>query len=231
MASSAPQPHVSSFATAAKLRRFGPVGVLAMLVILAGALLGPLVAAPLVILWVALSRTPWQDIGYGWPERKGRVLSIIVAAVAGVAFKLLMKAVVMPLLGADPINRAYHFLAHNPAAVPGMLFSIVVGAGWGEETFWRGYLFERLGKLLGGSAVARVGIVLTTSTLFGLAHYAGQGHDGVMQALITGTVFGSVFMCTGRLFPVMIAHCTFDLVALAIIYWDVEAKVAHVFFR
>src|SRR4051794_24838777 len=100
MASSEPQPTTSSPDIAGKLRGFGLIGVLAMLVILAGALLGPLVAAPLVILWVALSRTPWRDIGYAWPERKGRVLSIIVAVVAGVAFKLLMKAVVMPLLGA-----------------------------------------------------------------------------------------------------------------------------------
>src|SRR5437763_5473154 len=103
MASSAPQPPASlSPDIAAKLRGFGPIGVLAMLVVLAGALLGPLVAAPLVILWVALSRTPWRDIGYVWPERKGRVLSITLATFAGVAFKLLMKAVVMPLLGADP---------------------------------------------------------------------------------------------------------------------------------
>src|SRR4051794_30648248 len=102
MASSAPQPTMSSLDVAAKLRGFGPIGVVAMLVILAGSLLGPLVASPLVILWVALSRTAWRDIGYVWPERKGRVVSIALAAVAGVALKLLMKAVMMPLLGADP---------------------------------------------------------------------------------------------------------------------------------
>ena len=60
-------------------------------------------------------------------------MSITLAAVAGIAFKLLMKAVVMPLLGADPINRAYHFLAHHPAALPGMLFSIVIGKHPGDK--------------------------------------------------------------------------------------------------
>ena len=30
-----------------------------------------------------------------------------------------------------------------------MLFAVIVGAGFGEETVFRGYLFERLGKLFG----------------------------------------------------------------------------------
>ena len=53
----------------------------------------------------------------------------------------------------------------------------------------------------------------------------------MVQAVITGAVFGTIFMFTGRLFPLMVAHASFDLAALAIIYWDVEAKVAHAFFR
>jgi hypothetical protein len=34
----------------------------------------------------------------------------------------------MPLLGGDPINRAYHFLAHNSVALPGLLLLVVVNA-------------------------------------------------------------------------------------------------------
>jgi len=30
---------------------------------------------------------------------------------------------------------------------------------------------------------------------------------------------------TGELFMLMVAHATFDLVALALIYWNLEAKV------
>jgi len=233
MATTAPQPAASGKSASedlgARLRGFGPLGTLAFLFILAASLLGPLVAAPLVLLWVAISRTPWRDIGY--VAIKNRAMTIPLAILGGVTLKLLLKAAVMPLLGADPINRAYHFLAHNPAAVPGMLFSILVGAGWGEETFWRGYLFERLSRLFGGSVIAKAGIVIVTSALFGLAHYPGQGVDGVLQATIVGLVYGSVFLSTRQLFPLMIAHASFDLAALALIYWDVEAKVAHIFFR
>jgi membrane protease YdiL (CAAX protease family) len=142
-----------------------------------------------------------------------------------------MKAVVMPLLDAPPINPAYHFLVGNIAALPPMLYLIVVGAGFGEETFFRGWMFERFGKILGQSAAAKTAIVLITSMWFALAHYAVQGMPGVEQAFIVGLVFGSIFAVTGSLFLLIIAHTAFDLMALALIFWDVEAGVAHLIFN
>ena len=73
----------------------------------------------------------------------------------GVALKLVMKAIVMPLFGAPAINARYHYLAGNAAALPWMLYAVVLGAGFGEETVFRGFFFERLGKLLGTRPVAR----------------------------------------------------------------------------
>lgn len=142
-----------------------------------------------------------------------------------------MKSIVMPMLGADPVNHAYHYLAGNAAAVPGFLFTLIVGAGFGEETFYRGYLFERLGKLFGHSAGAKAAIVLLTSVLFAAAHYASQGTAGVEQALITGLVFGTIFALTGRLWTLMCAHAAYDLTAYAIIYWNLEPTVAHLIFK
>lgn len=214
---------------AATLRGFGPLGLLAILVIFAGAALGPIISAPLVVVWTAVSRTPWRDIGYRWPKRWP--VAVAGGILSGALLKLAMKAVVMPLLGADPVNRAYHYLTHNPAAVPGMIFTMIVSAGWGEETFFRGYLFERLGRLLGSSPVARAAIVLLTAVLFGLAHYSGQGKDGAMQGVMVGLVFGAAFAVSRSLVPLMIAHAAFDLTALTIIYFDVEAKIAHLVLR
>jgi membrane protease YdiL (CAAX protease family) len=214
---------------AARLRGFGPLGLLAMAIILAGALVNGLVAATLVVLWVTLSKTRWREIGYVRPRNYAVTTAGGVAF--GVALKLLLKAVVMPLLGAAPMNRAYHFLAHNSAALPGFLLLVVVSAGWGEETFWRGYLFERLGRVFGSSAAAKTIVVLLTAVLFGMAHYSGQGRDGVVQAIITGLTFGSIFAYTGRLMFLMIAHAAFDVAAVLIIYFDVETRIAHLVFR
>jgi membrane protease YdiL (CAAX protease family) len=213
---------------AEQLRGFGPLGTLAIFVILlADTIVKPL-SAVLVLLWAWRSRTPWREIGYVRP--KSWIGDLVIGIVFGCAFKLVMKAIVMPLLGADPVNQPYHYLVGNTAALPGTLFLMIVGAGFGEETVFRGYLFERLGKLLGTGRGAKVSIVLITSALFALGHYANLGITGVEQAVFTGLVFGSIFAATGRLWMLMWAHAAFDVMALAIIYWDVEKEVAHLVF-
>jgi hypothetical protein len=214
---------------AERLRGFGPLGILAILVILfAGNYPWLPLGAILVLVWVRLSRTPWREIGYVRP--RSWIGSLAVGLAFGIAFKFLMKAIVMPLLGAEPINQAFHYLAGNTAALPAAIYAMIVGAGFGEETFFRGYLFERFGKLFGPGAWARTLIVLLTTVWFGLAHYSLQGLSGVEQGTIFGLVFGTIFAVTGRIFMLMVAHATFDLTALAMIYWDLESRVAHLIF-
>jgi len=213
---------------AAELRGFGPIGVLAIVVILAGnSIIIPL-GAILVLVWAWRSRTPWREIGYVRPQ--SWVRTIAGGIVFGILFKLVMKAVVMPLFGAEPINQAYHYLAGNRAALPGAIYAITVGAGFGEETIFRGYLFERFRKLFGTTIGATVLIVLVTSAWFGLDHYRIQGLPGVQQATIVGLVYGTIYAMTGRIWMLIFAHAAFDLTAVAIIYWDVETAVATFFF-
>jgi membrane protease YdiL (CAAX protease family) len=187
------------------------------------------IGAVLVLVWVWLSRTPWREIGYVRP--KSWIASLAIGIVFGIAFKFLMKAIVMPLLGADPINQAVHFLAGNRALLPAAVYSMIVGAGLGEETVFRGYMFERLGKLLGTGVRAKIFIVLLTSFWFGLGHYGFQGLAGTEQATIVGLVFGTIMAITGRIFMLMVAHAAFDLTALAMIYWNLETKFAHLIFK
>ncbi len=214
---------------AASLRGFGPLGLFAILVIFFGNVLFLPASALLVLLWVRLSRTPWRAIGYVRP--RSWIGSVVVGIVFGSAFKFLLKAIVMPLLGADPINQTYHYLMGNRAAIPVTLYMMIIGAGFGEETVFRGFMFERLGKLFGHGVGAKTAIVLITSALFGLAHYSTQRLAGTEQAMITGLVFGTIFAVTGRLFMLMVAHAAFDLTAYAIIFWNLETRVAHLVFK
>ena len=210
---------------ARELRGFGLIGIAAIAVILAGNFVLAPLSAFLALLWVYLSRTPWREIGYVPP--KSWVTTAGVGIAFGVAFKLLMKAIVMPLLGAPPINQAFHYLAGNRAAIPATLWLMIVVAGFGEETFFRGYMFERLGKLFGSSIAAKTAIVLITSAIFGLLHYSFQGIPGAEQATIVGLVFGTIFAITGRIWMLIFAHAAFDLMAYALIYWNLETSVAH----
>jgi uncharacterized protein len=181
-----------------------------------------------VLIWVAWSRTPWREIGFVRPV--SWVRTVAIGIVFGGAFKLLMKMIVMPLLGADPVNHAYHYLAGNRAALQGMILAMIVVAGFGEETVFRGYLFERFGKLFGSSVWAKSITVLITALWFGAGHYSVQGLAGAEQAAIVGLVFGTIIAITGRIWMLMVAHAAFDLMALAIIYYDLEATIAHLVF-
>jgi uncharacterized protein len=215
---------------AAALRGSVPASVLAIVVIL---LVGNVPLLPLgailALAWVRWSRTPWQEIGYARPA--SWTLSLVAGVAFGIAFKLVMKALVMPLFGADPVNHAYHFLAGNRAALPGAVWSMIVVAGFGEETVYRGLLFERFRKLFGTGAGAKAATLALTTLLFAAAHLPTQGLAGAEQAIFTGLAFGTMVIITGRIWTAMFAHAAFDLTALAIIYWNLERPIAHVLFR
>jgi membrane protease YdiL (CAAX protease family) len=207
------------------LRGFGPVGIITIIVIV---LAGNIVGAALVLIWARVSSTRWRDLGFVRPAHGA--LDLLAGLVGGVLLALLMKSLIMPLLGFGPINPVYHYLSGNTAALPAMLFTVIVGGGFGEETIWRGFLFERLGSLLGQRARAKVAIVIVTSALFGLAHYPDQGLRGSVQATITGLVFGTTFARMGTIWPVMVAHAAYDVAAVLIIYWNLEEPIARLLF-
>jgi len=214
---------------AARLRGLGPLGILAMLVIvLVGNGAFP-IGAILVLLWARYTRTPWRELGFVRP--RSWVLTAVAGILLGAAFKLVAKALVMPLLGADPVNHAYHYLAHNAAALPLAVWTMIAGAGFGEETVYRGYLFERFGRMYGARAWSAAATVLTVTTIFALGHYTEQGIAGVEQAFVTGLLFG-ILRARGMGLPfLMVTHAAFDLTAVAIIYFDVETRIAHLIFR
>src|SRR5437867_2648644 len=102
---------------AEQLRGFGPVGLLALLVILAGNLLIVPLSAVVVLIWARLSHTAWGTLGFARPRSWTRIFAIGIPF--GVAFKLAMKAIVMPLFGAAAVNPRYHYLAGIRPPCPG----------------------------------------------------------------------------------------------------------------
>ncbi|HEX3587751.1 MAG TPA: CPBP family intramembrane glutamic endopeptidase [Candidatus Angelobacter sp.] len=182
----------------------------------------------MVLVWTRLSHTPWREIGFARPKSWKR--DLVIGLVLGCALKLVLKAVAMPLLGADPINHAYHYAVGNRAAIPGILLTILL-AGVGEETVFRGYLFERMSKLFGPGVAAKALIVLLTSVWFGMNHYVLMGIAGFENAAIAGLVFGTIYAVQKRLWLLISAHLAADSVAFAIIYFGLETKVAHWVFK
>jgi len=213
----------------ARLRGFGPLGITAIVIILAANLIVAPLGAILVLVWAKHAAVRWADLGFRRPRSWPR--TIVLGALAGIALKLLLKAVVMPLLGAPAINAAYHFVAGNtPALIRLITVSIIIG-GIGEEILYRGFLFERLRGLLGHSAAATVAVVLLTTALFAWIHIPEQGPHSAVQALFTGLTFGTIFAITGSLWLPIVMHAAYDVAAVVLIYLNLEAPLARLVFR
>jgi membrane protease YdiL (CAAX protease family) len=194
-----------------------------VVVLLGNALFAPL-SALLALAWARLSNTPWNALGFVRPASWMR--TVFLGIVIGVVAKLLMKAIVMPLLGAEPINQQYAHIAGNLRAVPAMILFIVVGSGFGEETVYRGFLFERLRTLFGSTRGAALLVLFLTSTWFAAVHFSSQGIAGVQQAFLLGILLGSLYLATRQLWLPMMVHVSFNLTALGLIFWQLETRVA-----
>lgn len=157
-------------------------------------------------------------------------MTVAAGVMTGIILKLAMKAIVMPLFNAPPINHTYRHLTGNTAELPWALYAVIVGAGFGEEVLFRGYLFERLRRLMGAGPQTTVARVLITTCLFAVAHFPEQGLPGVQQAAVMGLVFGTLFAITKRLWLPMVTHAAFDITAVMLIYKGWEEWVARLVF-
>lgn len=91
--------------------------------------------------------------------------------------------------------------------IPVLLLTALAN-GWAEEVIVVGYLLTRLRQL----RVSPVSAVVASSVLRGLYHLY-QGFGAGLGNLVMGLVFGYVYVRTGRLWPLIIAHALIDAVA------------------
>jgi membrane protease YdiL (CAAX protease family) len=214
---------------AASLRGKGAAGVGAFLLITATSVLFAPATAVLILLWAWVSRTPWRSLGLYRPR------SWLVAIGAGVALgiveKLLMKALIMPLLGAPAVNPHFGYLADNPRAALFFALYAIVGAGFAEELVFRGYLIERIEKLLATVAWKQSIAIVMSTLIFASLHYQ-QGAAGIENAAILGFLAALIYVGFGRnLWPLVVMHAVYDLLSLFLIYFHLEEAAAHLVFR
>lgn len=207
----------------ARLAGSGPLGAFAFVVVLLGTiLLSPIIGSVLVLIWAWQARVPFAEIGFVRPPSWLR--SVLYGVLLGVGLKLVMKALVLPLLGAEAVNQQFHFVQGNLRAALGLSAYAFVAA-FTEETFFRGYLFERIGVWINKERLGATVAVILSSALFGILHFQ-QGRLGITNATIVGLVTGVVYLANKRrLFLLMVAHTTFDIVTMAIIYFGLEQKI------
>jgi len=144
---------------------------------------------------IGLGRFRWR------PDLLGGLGLAALIGLPGLAFYLLSRALGMNA-SVEPAE-----LYDTWWRIP-VLLLVAFANGWAEEVIVVGFLFTRLRQL----RISPVGAVILTSVLRGLYHLY-QGFGAGLGNLAMGLVFGYVYVRTGRLWPLIVAHALIDAVA------------------
>jgi len=82
-----------------------------------------------------------------------------------------------------------------------------IGAAFGEEMFFRGFLITRFQTVFLGIKFASIFVILLPALLFGAVHISSQGLAGLVNAGVIGLIFGTFFLLSkGNLWPLVLVH-------------------------
>ncbi|HET7573296.1 MAG TPA: ABC transporter ATP-binding protein [Gaiellaceae bacterium] len=90
-----------------------------------------------------------------------------------------------------------------------VLLAAAVAVGASEEAIWRAFALARLAPALG--AFAALALV---SLAFAAQHYPAQGARGVRVHVLTGAVFGVLFLASGSLVAAAVAHALYNVLTV-----------------
>lgn len=176
---------------------------------------------PLIWLMLRLSGERWSEIGFARPDSFGRAIG--VGVLAGVLMELFAVYITTPLIssffGTEPNYSEFKEIRGNL-----VLLFVFLGLSWtlaafGEEICFRGFLMNRLARILGESRVAWLAALLLSSILFGWGH-TEQGVSGWIQEGLSGLILGVLFLLAKRNLVVpIVAHGVSNTLAFILIYF------------
>ena len=170
-------------------------------------------------LW--LRHQGWSDLGLRRPPAIRRML--LQATAASVVILVAVRVVIVPcavMLAGVPVDLSALGEPGDTRALWRWLGQAWTLAAFGEEMVFRGYLMHRVVDLVGDTRLGWAVALVTSSTLFGLAHRY-QGWAGVIATASIGSLLGLLYLYSRRnLWPVIICHALVDTAALLVIYFD-----------
>jgi membrane protease YdiL (CAAX protease family) len=91
------------------------------------------------------------------------------------------------------------------------LAAVSIAAGCGEELLFRGLVQAGLSKLIPGEFAPWIALAVA-SVLFGVCHWLNTTY--ALLAAFAGAYFGLLLLRTGSLWTPIVAHATYDFIAL-----------------
>ncbi len=187
-----------------------------------------MLGAGLILWWRKLTESTFRSLGLYKPDNW--IKTILMGIFMGLLIKFVFVSLIMPAMGSVPsASSPFSFLKGN--LTNALLFSIyvIVVGGFCEELVFRGFLFRQAETWFGKGKITSLWIVVIGSLIFGLPHIY-QGGFGVIQSVLVGLIYGSMYLLNKKnLWMVMIAHATFDLFAIYIIYHDLSLYMNELF--
>ena len=186
------------------------------------------VVSSLVGLWVGFGGAPWLASRFRGTRRVAADLGLrfrvadLVGIAVGIGGQIVVSILYLPFRShLHNFNAPTNKLTGGAHGAGFVVIAVltVVGAPFFEELFFRGLLLRALARLLtplrpGPSrarALGLAGAVVIDGLLFGLAHFEAQQFAGLA---VFGMILALVSYRTGRLGMNMVAHGTFNLVAV-----------------
>ncbi len=168
-----------------------------------------------------------RDLGLHLPSSLVDWLKILLLTILAIAAIFVgTQLVTMPLLQAlfpevtfDGGAENFAFFLNRPHIfVLYILFVVWIGAAFGEELFFRGFVMNNISEVFGSTSSAWLIALIGQSVLFGLAH----GYQGVIGIGLTGSVgltLGVVYLIGHRtMLPLIFAHGFVDTLSLTQYY-------------
>lgn len=183
-------------------------------------IIGSLVAKlPVVLLVWGLLRLrgeSFEVIGLRRPRSWPR--AVLVGS--GVAVVLFVAVYLLERAGIRRDLHAFDFLKGNFELTLYQVGYVFTGAGFYEEFVYRGFLFNRLARILGDGSIGWVVACVLQAIWFGSGHVY-QGPTGVIMTGAIGVVFGVVFIgCRRNLWPGVMAHALYDAARTVLFYFN-----------
>lgn len=165
----------------------------------------------------------WRDVGLRRPPRWWLVPLLVIG---GFFFLILSSgfifSTILPALGLSPPQlKISEFAGDLPEFLFFMIFVGWGSAAFGEEMLMRGFVIDRLCKVIGSSETAAVLVaIVLQGVLFGFLH-SYQGLGGVLVTGFFGLSIGLIWLLSGRnLWACIILHGLINMVT------DYEAYTA-----
>jgi membrane protease YdiL (CAAX protease family) len=144
----------------------------------------------------------------------GFIVLLVVVALQTTIVPLLSKLLNLP---APDLSR-YDVIKGNLSVFLLAAIGVMITGGFIEEFIYRGFMVDRIGRVLGGGKWGVRLAALLCGIPFGLVHFQ-WGIGGMFVTVIMGSVLGLMYLATRRnLWPLIAAHATLDFIMLLQVY-------------